>query len=118
MAKQMEKESRQKERTMIPKEPNGLLGLVWNRAKGFAKVRFESGHLQHVAIRPLEWVLSFTLKTVSGNFSVNPYWLPPVQFVQKRKVQDPHPTLVPPTTTQWAPVPYPEGAQGPFSNDP
>lgn len=32
MAKQMEKESTQKEKTMISKEPNGLLGLVWNRA--------------------------------------------------------------------------------------
>lgn len=70
--------------------------LKQSNSKGFDKVRFEpAGHLQHVAIRSLEGVLSFTLKTVSGNFAVNPYWLPPVQFMQKGKVQDPHPTLVP-----------------------
>lgn len=66
--------------------------LEQSNPRGFVKVIFKlAGHLQHAAIRPLESVLSFKLKTVSGNFAVNPYWLPPVQIVQKGKVQDPIP---------------------------
>lgn len=36
----------------------------------------------------------------------------------KRESPRPHPTLVPPTTTQWPPVPYRDGAQCAFSDDP
>lgn len=85
-----------------PKEPNGLLRSVWNRGfesdlGGFRQVAFELvGHLHcAVAVRLPESALSSPLKAMSGNSVVNPYWLSPVQVVQKGETQDPHPTLVP-----------------------
>lgn len=66
------------------------------------QVTFElAGHLHHaVAIRLPESVLSSPLKATTGNFAVNPYYLPPVQIVQKGEAQDPHLTLVFLHTTQ------------------
>lgn len=78
-----------------------MLSSVWNRGvesdpRGFGQATFElTGHSHHaIAIRLPESALSSPLRATSGNSAVNPYWLPPVQIVQKREAQDPYPTLV------------------------